>query len=617
MKLQAFRIALIVAAAQAALLPAAWAGGDGSTSRLIDQPGATSPGATAETIAAYSFIAQRTLNAHSNMIEGQHLGGPGDLGAVPGSRDDVFDMQNYRIPSATMPGLNAYPRLVGARYDANVGTGAHAVYTLSGPMIAQINVKLEGIYNTYHSMVAVTATPRNPWDQTQGRLPALGQGSLADLRLSRRTPGGPANPPTAADLFWADIDTIGTGLAGLKDANGHAIPVLFRPFAEFNTNKYYYKGQNAQDFVNLWSDVVGYYKDTLHLHNLIYCWEAWTWGSSASEASIAPWYPAGKVDLVGGAFYFTQQDKAAGYFNLAFGQPGSQTQQNLNDQAVFNNLMGVAVANDKPFGAMQWAVDSTDGTVGDDLDTLAFMSSVDARRAASPGSAQHMAFNYYWTTAEEANNQNNPSALVDDPRVATVSSLDGVQAKQGAILESSAGSQVGGGQPVSTLQTGFSSTRQQYRTILSFAAGTLPANAAIDPANGLTLLMSPVTPGAASPFSVAGQRHCVDAGYLGGAPTFFGSSAALATEDFSAAGAACVSTTNDWSTNAATGRAPANFSAASLAAGYLNLKGPTQLRVYFTQPQAGGLVVWNGAPVTGLNTGDDPAPQLIFSYTTP
>ena len=617
MKLHAFRIALLVAAAQAALLPAARASGDGSTARLIDQPTATSPGATAETIAAYSFIAQRTLNAHSNMIEGQHLGGPGDLSAAAGTPDDVFDMQNYRIPSVTMPGLNAYPRLVGARYDANVGTGAHAVYTLSGPTISQINVKLEGIYNTYHSLIAVTATPRNPWDQTQGRLPALGQGSLADLRLSRRTPGGPANPPTAADLFWADIDTIGAGLGGLKDANGKAIPVLFRPFAEFNTNKYYYKGQNAQDFVNLWNDVVGYYENNLHLHNLIYCWEAWAWNGSASEANIAPWYPTGKVDLVGGAFYFNQQNKVDGYFNLTFGPAGHQTQQNLNDQAAFNNLMGVAVANNKPFGAMQWAVDSTDGTVGDDTDTLAFMSSVDARHATSPSTTQHMAFNYYWTTAEEANNQNNPSALVDDPRVATVSSLDGVQSKQGSILESVAGSQVGGGQPFSTLQTGFSNTRQQYRTILSFAAGMLPANATIDPANGLTLLMSPVTPGAASPFSVAGQRHCVDAAYLNGAPAVFGSSAALATEDFSAAGASCVAWTNDWSTNATTGRAPANFSAASLGAGYLNLKGPTQLRVYFTQVQAGGSVVWNGTPVTGLNTGDDPAPQLIFSYTTP
>ena len=619
MNRHAFRTALVVAAMQWAFAPAiVHASGDGSTSKLIDQPTATSPGATAETIAAYAFIAQRTLHAHSNMIEGQHLGGPGDLSAAPGTQDDVFDMQNYRIPSATMPGLNAYPRLVGARYDANVGVGAHAVYTLSAPLVSQIDVKLEGIYNTYHSQIAVTATPRNPWLQSQGRLPAPGQGSLADLRLSKRSPPGPNQPDTPVNRFWNDIDTIGAGLGSLKDANGKPIPVLFRPFAELNTNKYYYKGQNAQDFVNLWNDVVGYYKTNLNLHNLIYCWEAWTWGSSASEANVDAWYPTGSVDVVAGAFYFTQQNKADGYFNLVFGQPGSQTPQNLNDQAIFNDLMGLAVANNKPFGAAQWAVDSTDGTVGDDADTLAFMSSVDALHANPKAVAQHMAFAYYWTTAEEANRQSNPSTLVDDQRVATVSSVDGVQAKQGTVTESVAGSHVGGGQPSSTLQTGFSSTNQQYRAILSFATGIIPSTAVIDPANGLSLLLSPATPGAPStPFDVAGQAHCVDAAYLNGAPTYFGSSAALATEDFSAAGAACVATTNDWRTNATTGRAPANFSAASLSSAYLNLRAPTQLRVYFTRAQTGGQVVWSGTPVTGLNTGDDPAPQLIFSYTLP
>ena len=625
MKFHAFRTALLAATVQAAFMPAVvHASGDGSTSKLIDQPTATSPGATPETIAAYAFIAQRTLHPHSNMIEGQHLGGPGDLGAAAGTPDDVFDMQLYRIPSTAISGLNAYPRLVGARYDANVGTGAHAVYTLSAPLVSQINVKLEGIYNTYHSLIAITATPRNPWDQTQGRLPAPGQGSLADLALAKRSPPGPNQPDTPVNRFWNDIDTIGAGLANLKDANGKPIPVLFRPFAELNTNKYYFKGQNAKDFVSLWNDVAGYYQNTLQLHNLIYCWEAWTWGSSSSaspqQTYLDRWFPAGQVDVVGGAFYFNQQNKLDGYFNLVFGPAGGQTQQNKDDQSIFDDLMNLAVTNNKPFGATQWAVDANypAGTYGDNRDTLTFMSSLDALHANPQAVAQHMAFDYNWTTSEEANVQASADTLVDDPRVATVSSVDGVQAKQGSIEESAAGSHVGGGQPGSTLQTGFSSANQQYRTILSFAAGIVPSTATIDATNGLTLLMSPVTPGAPStPFGVAGQMHCVDVAYLSGSPTYFGSSAALATEDFSAAGATCVATTNNWSTNSTTGRAPASFSAASLSSAYLNLKAPTQFRVYFTQPQAGGLVVWNGTPVTGLNTGDDPAPQLIFSYTMP
>lgn len=622
MKLRSLRTALAIAVVQAACAPSIVhaSGGDGSTAVLIDQPTSTSPGATAETIAAYKFISGRTLQSHSNMIEGQHLGGPGDLGAEAGTPADVFDMQNYRIASTSMSGLNAYPRLVGARYDAYVGTGSHAVYTLEKTTIQQIDVKLEGIYNTYHPLISITATPRNPWGQSVGRIPVPGQGQLSELALANRSPG-PNRPDTPVNRFWADIDTIADGLAILKDADNKPIPVLFRPFAEVNTNKYYFKGQNAKDFVNLWHDVVTYYEGR-GLHNLIYCWEAWTWGSSSTAAPqqtfMDRWFPVGQVDVVGGAFYFTQQNKDDGYFDLVFGPPNAQTPQNKDDQAIFNDLMSLAYNNNKPFGATQWAIDANypDQTYGDNLDTLKFMTSLDSLHKSSPASAQHMAFDYNWTTSEEANMQANADKLVDDQRVATVSSVDGVQGKQGSIEESSAGSGVGAGSPSSTLQTGFSNANQQYRTILSFAAGVIPSNADIDPINGLTLLMSPVTPGAPStPFSVPGQTHCVDAAYIKGMPTFFGLTAALATDDFSAAGASCVGHTNDWSTNLSTGRAPANFSAAALDPMYLNRTAPTQLRVYFKIPQAGGLVVWNGVPVTGTNTGDDPAPQLIFTYT--
>ena len=615
MKTFIFRSALLLTALQAAGMPlTAHAVTDGSTSKLIDQPNPPmSTGATDETVAAYTFITSRTKHANSNMIEGQHLGGPGDLSADPGSDKDVFDMQRYRMPSARTAGLNAFPRLVGARYDANVGTGANQVYTLDAATIAQINNRLEGIVNTYHPLVSITATPLNPWDKTRstGRTPLPIDGKLSALALANRTkPYSDLSSPV--NRFWADIDTIADGLAKLQDANGKPIPVLFRPFAEYNIEKYYSKGQDAADFVALWGDVVHYYKDVRQLHNLIYCWEAWTWNLSASAGQLDAWFPTGQVDVVGGAFYFSQSNRDDGYFDLNF---GSGTQQNQNDQAVFNDLMRLAVQNNKPFGATQWAVNS-DYVPGDNLDTLKFMDALDARHKNAPSTAQHMAFAYYWTTSEEANKQDHSDQLVDDPRVASVSSFDGTVAEEGSILESKAGSGVGAGQPALPLQTGFSNSNQQYRAILSFPA-KIPANATIDPVAGLSLLLTPANPDAPSPFGVSGQKHCVDAAVVKGVPTFFNGNELLETKDFSAPGLSCPATTNDWNTNLTTGRAPLHVSAAALGATLFNPAGASQFRLYFTKPQAGGQVTWNWTPVIGVNTPDDPAPQLVFSYTLP
>ncbi|HEY9025429.1 MAG TPA: glycosyl hydrolase [Burkholderiaceae bacterium] len=605
MNMTKFAIALAIGLSQCLLATSALAvqPGDGSNPQPIDG------NATQPTRDALSFIGNRTKQTYSNMILGQHLGGPGDLGAT-GAANDVFDMQRYRIPSAKTAGLATYPRLVGTRYDANATINGKQVYTLDFDHAHQINLRLEALYNTYHPFIAITATPRNPWDPSQGRAPSpLHPASLPALALENRTSPPPANPIKPVDRFWADIDTIAAGLADLRDANGAPIPVLFRPFAEFNTNKYYYVDQDPAAFVALWKQVVKYYEDK-GLHNLIYCWEAWTWGSTPSEAALDAWWPgADQVDVVGGAFYFHETGKAD-YFGLNF--PAMKPA----DSAVFHDLTGIAVANGKPFGAMQWAVDSQ-AQNGDNVDTLSFMSSLDTLHSTSPQAFQHMAFVYYWTTGavdEEAYVQANADKLVDDLRVATVSGFDGVQSKQGAIESTSPNRTIS-----ATLQTGFAPATCsgcEYRSILSFAAGVIPANAQIDPF-GLTVMMSPVTPQASgTPFSVPGQQHCLDAAY-GTKPTYFGLTAALGVDDFDAVGVPCVGQSYDWHDNSTTGRAPGIFSAAArIDPMYLNLNGPTQFRAHFKLPLAGSSVVWNGTPVTGINA-DDPAPQLIFSYTLP
>ncbi|KQU67895.1 hypothetical protein ASE08_17890 [Rhizobacter sp. Root16D2] len=200
------------------LMPAARAG-DGSTAELYDKAH------SAETQSVFDFIRTRTLASRSNMIEGQHMGGPGDLSSAP----QVFDMNTYRIASASP--RRAYPRMIGARYDANLDA-AH--YVLEQAHVSQINARLLDASAIYHPIVSITATPPNPWDRNSGRSSSPKDKALSKLFLSNRAPDTPAG------RFWDDIDTIADGLRTLSDAG---IPVVFRPFAEVNTGEKYHEAR--------------------------------------------------------------------------------------------------------------------------------------------------------------------------------------------------------------------------------------------------------------------------------------------------------------------------------------------------------------------------------------
>ncbi len=595
----------------------AWAApampGDGASATLSDSK------ATAETQAAYAFLKGRTLQDASNMLEGEHLGGPADiLGAT-----DAFEMRTYRIASSTA-GRYAYPRLVGARYDGHDLTFQH--YLLDPALIQQINQKLIDVSSVYHPVVALTAVPRNPWNQEQGRSASASDGSLADLDISKR---GVAGSPAAK--FWADVDTIATGIAALKTSDGKAIPVVFRPFAEFNTGeKYYYpnqyKTQTPEDFRKMWRQVADYYVNTKGLHNLIFCWEAWVWHRKPAQGELAPWYPEETnspatsgvnpyVDIVAGAFYFQQRD--LGYFHLDFSSDTSG-----QDQVTFYNLMNVAIAHNKPLGAAQWAVNYKYGTdangqclKGDHKNALAFMTSVDARHYSYPPDGhrtQHMAFAYYWgdkSGCMEVQNQDNATAFVDDPRVASITGVEFVSNEGGWIREAGADTGKGGaiwaGLP---LRTGDGlgpngCTNCQYRSIVSFdtSAATLPSSAVLSTAPA-TLLLTKSGSAGTSPFTEGLGPLWIDA-----AAGWFGASPAFSFDDFktTARDLVHVATMSDPGTG--------THSFGALPTQYLNRQGHTQLRLSFqTATDHNGLdnyIDWNN--------GTAEKPELIFSYTLP
>lgn len=604
----------IIGAAQFALPAVAMAGlampNDGSTAKLSDAS------ATAETNKVFNTLRTRTLQSYSNMIEGQHMGGPGDLDS-----SGVFDMNTYRIDSAT-PGRHAYPRMVGARYDAYDVNGH---YTLDSGSIRAINDHLIETSAIYHPIISITATPRNPWNLSAGRTYDPADGSLADLDISKRDV---VNSP--AWKFWRDVDTIAEGLAYLKAADGTPIPVLFRPFAEINTSeKYYFRGQKSPEFVKLWKEVADYYVTTKGLHNLIFCWEAWVWNrdpsKTPSEVDIAPWYPVAStelpnpyVDVVSGAFYF--MSKHLPYFTLDL-PDGSA------DKQVFYTLMNLAVSNNKPFGAAQWAVNYKydSGTnacaYGDDANTLTFMSSVDAKHYSkvSPppdGPVQHMAFAYYWGDNKgcmDVQNQANATQFVDDARVASVTGVDHLNSEGGWIRETAQGTGKGGtlraGLP---LRTGDSSatggcTNCQYRSIVSFnTSSTLPGNAVVAAPTATLLLTKSSTSTTTSPYATGLGPLWIDV-----ASPYFGASLAFNSDDFK------TDTVRDL-VHVATMTDPAASKSGTLSYGalpvqYVARQGHTQLRLMFQTATDGknsdNYIDWNGATGT--------TPELILTYTLP
>jgi Glycosyl hydrolase family 26/FG-GAP-like repeat len=334
----------------------------------------------------YTYLATRRASAQNKMIEGQHLGGINQLLVSPYSL-------NYDVHLIDGKG----PGMVGSRYDSDkkIDEVMPYPYVLDPIYCSQINASLIAIWKAHQPIIHITATPPNPWVRNRGREPTQNLDSIAALLKG-------ADYTPAKGQFWLDIDLIANALQELQ---AQGIPVLFRPFAEFNqSNKYYYNNQKPEDFVQLWKEVYDHYVNIKGLHNLLFCWEVWALNRSADEANLGKWYPDGFVDVVAGSFYF-RADIA--YLNAGvFSFP-----QAKNDQKVYDFL----VSKDRPFGAAQWGLNqaNSDKTVqGDHSFTLAFMN-------ANPD----LAFAYYWDSPQAVEEQLYKSEFVAEPRVATADDL--------------------------------------------------------------------------------------------------------------------------------------------------------------------------------------------------
>ncbi|MBC8034866.1 MAG: beta-mannosidase [Chitinophagaceae bacterium] len=113
--------------------------------------------------------------------------------------------------------------------------------------------------------------------------------------VSKILPGGTHN-----DVFKRDLKKIADFSKTLIGADGKLVPVIFRPFHEFDGNWFWW-GQShctAEEYKKLYQFTVSYLRDTLQVHNFLYAWSPDK--NFNSQAQYLLRYPGDTyVDLVG------------------------------------------------------------------------------------------------------------------------------------------------------------------------------------------------------------------------------------------------------------------------------------------------------------------------------
>lgn len=98
--------------------------------------------------------------------------------------------------------------------------------------------------------------------------PASGKSFYDTTRaVGRIIPGGDLN-----SVYNKDLDKIAAFLGNLKNDKGEMIPIIFRPFHEFDGNWFWWGNPFCSDgeFIKLWQYTVHYLRDVKGLRNLLY-----------------------------------------------------------------------------------------------------------------------------------------------------------------------------------------------------------------------------------------------------------------------------------------------------------------------------------------------------------
>jgi mannan endo-1,4-beta-mannosidase len=132
-----------------------------------------------------------------------------------------------------------------------------------------------------------------------------------------------SNPVSAGGFYWVDsvslpavkfiipggdahekykdiLDGMGEWAKSLVGADGKPVPVIFRPYHEFDGGWFWWGASHCSkdEFVSLWRFTVSYLRDSLDVHNFIYAFSPDN--KFSSEAEFLDRYPGDEwVDMVG------------------------------------------------------------------------------------------------------------------------------------------------------------------------------------------------------------------------------------------------------------------------------------------------------------------------------
>ncbi len=108
-------------------------------------------------------------------------------------------------------------------------------------------------------------------------------------------PGGEAH-----ETYKEILDGIGDWAKSLKGSDGKLVPMIFRPYHEFDGDWFWWgkKHTSREDFINLWRFTVSYLRDSLEVNNFIYAFSPDN--RFLTEEEYLERYPGDEwVDMVG------------------------------------------------------------------------------------------------------------------------------------------------------------------------------------------------------------------------------------------------------------------------------------------------------------------------------
>ncbi len=104
-------------------------------------------------------------------------------------------------------------------------------------------------------------------------------------------------------LSW--LDRIADFVSSLKDSSGQLIPIIFRPFHEFDGSWFWWGKRHCtrEEFIELWKTTVSYLRDKKNVRNILYAFSPDR--NFYSEENFLDSYPGDEfVDIIGTDIYY-------------------------------------------------------------------------------------------------------------------------------------------------------------------------------------------------------------------------------------------------------------------------------------------------------------------------